>query len=70
MAARAHQGERPTGEDMRDAQGTGPDDRSCGWEEAFAELTLLLPNRQMEGAGKGGFASRTDDGAIAPSPDP
>ena len=33
---------------MHDAQATGPDDRPCGWERAFTELTLLLPNWQLE----------------------
>jgi len=33
---------------MREAQDTGPVDRRSGWGEAFAEVTLVMPNQQLE----------------------
>jgi len=37
---------------MCEAQGTGLVERRCACGEAFKELTLLLPNRQLEGLEK------------------
>jgi hypothetical protein len=33
---------------MHDARGTDPDDRRRGLERAVVELTLLLPNQQLQ----------------------
>jgi hypothetical protein len=49
MPTRDHQEGNPPKERMHDAQATRPDDRPCEWERAFTELTLLLPNWQLEG---------------------
>ncbi len=48
MVAPAYQVERPPGRHIREAQVSSPADLRCGRGEAFGELTLLLPNNQME----------------------
>ena len=48
MAVVTHERVSPLAEHRCEAQGTGLVERRFGCGEAFAELTLLLPHRQVE----------------------
>src|SRR5690348_480769 len=48
MTARARQEGSPPGERMHGARATDPDDRPRGLGRAVVDLTLLLPNQQLE----------------------